>query len=417
MTAYQADLQRIEGEIDELVRAEGAAAAALSPGSERETRLLYRRFQRASLMGDLTGLKVLDEVIDGAIGSASRHADLWLLKAYIALKLHRFADAELCLGMDASLRTCTQGRLVHSDVLLQAGRYDEARAEIQLALAEETTWDGLARLAHLTYAMGDVDEADRLYVSAEDELTAKQMYSFAWLELQRGSMNFQRGRHQQALIHYERAERAYPGYWLVAERMAELAGTQGRFAEAIAGYTRLYEASPRPEWEHALGDLYSLSGEHASALPWKTRALEHYLESASRGEVHYYHLLVDLCCELAGRGEEAVEWARKDIALRSNYATEGDLAWALYRVGEVTQALDWISKALASGAVSARLYLQAACIYGAAGMSDLSTRHMRLSIETNPAPAKAKMVGQPLRIQQGVLTRRVPALTIVQPAP
>jgi tetratricopeptide (TPR) repeat protein len=255
--------------------------------------------------------------------------------------------------------------------------------------------------------MGDIDAANDLYLRAEDELTVKQMRSFAWVETRRGLMNLARGRHDLALEHYRRAESAYSGHWLVEERLAELMGVQGRFDEAIAAYRRLYESSPRPEWEHALGDLYFLSGELSSAYEWKIRAMAGYLKSVSDGQVHYLHSLSDLSCEMPGQNARATEWARRDEELRSNYLTQGALAWALYRNGENQEALEWLSKALASGAVSERLYLQAACIYAGVGDVDASGRYMRLSRATNPLPAKARSLPAPyqgLRLGQRELT-------------
>ena len=386
MTDYQTELQSIERRIEEIV---DGKPADIAWGSERTARLLYLRFQHISLTGDIARLAQLDLAIDAAIGWSSRHADLWLLKAYIAIQLHRFSDAQIYLGMDESLPTSAAGQLVQSDVDLQQGRYAASRAEVETALGEDLTWDGLARLAHLHCVLGDIDAADRIYTEAQDELTAKQMRAYAWLEVQRGRMYFQRGRHDRALASYQRANAAYSGYWLVEQSIAELMGAQGRFGEAISTYTRLYAMMPKPEWEQALGELYSLSGDARLAHEWKTRALGHYLESVSRGGVHYFHCLVELYNELEGQANLALEWARKDEDMRSNYMTQGDLAWASYRNGDVDSALEWMARALSSGAVSARLYLQAACIYAAAGDTKESGRFMRLSMATNPAPAKA----------------------------
>ena len=47
--------------------------------------------------------------------------------------------------------------------------------------------------------------------------TAKQMRAYAWLEMQRGRMSFQRGRQDRALASYERANAAYSGYWLMSK--------------------------------------------------------------------------------------------------------------------------------------------------------------------------------------------------------
>lgn len=398
MTSYQADVARIEQEIATISL---GTATALSPGAERQTRLLYLRFQHASITGRLGALRPLNADIDALIGNTTQHGDLWLLKAFIAVKLHRFAEAESFLSSDLSLSNSPPATLLLSDIDLQFGRYDSARNRIEAALAHDRSWDALARLAYLSHTTGDLHAADRLYAEAEDELTAKQMHSFAWLALQRGAMYFSRGQYQHAAKHYARADRAYPGYWMVDERLAELDGAQGSFGTAIARYERLYRHTPKPEWEHALGDLHALAGKAAAAHAWKTKALDHYLESTARGELHLLHYLVDLCCEMPASSGLAVTWARRDVELRPNSATLADLAWALYRDRQIDHAAQHIERALAFGIVSSRIYLQAACIFAAAGQIEPSTRYMRLARQTNPAPAKARAVPF-MRAQPGV---------------
>jgi tetratricopeptide (TPR) repeat protein len=334
------------------------------------------------------------------------------------VKLHRFKDAQQILHLDPCRRFCPQGRLVQADLHIQHGRYAAAQEDIELALECDTTWDGLARLAHLTGLRGDIGAADRIYLAAQDELTAKQMHAYAWIELQRGILDFQRGRYPQALAHYNLAEKAYSGYWLVEERIAEVQGAQGDFAAAIAAYTRLYKSHPRPEWAHAMGDVYSLSGAIQKAHVWKLRALDGYQASASIGEVHYLHYLIELCCELPGQSDAALRWARRDEELRSNYQTLGNLAWALYRCGQVSAAQQYICKALASNVVCARLYLQAACIHAAAGDSRDSARYFQLSKSINAAPVKArlsaKLSGDPIRPLLPHIATPRPGLTLLQ---
>src|SRR6185503_2828417 len=111
---------------------------------------------------------------------------------------------------------------------------------------EERTWDKLARLAHFHFKMGDLEKADRLYDEAVDELTAKEMRHYSWLELQRGVLDLSRGHYGKARSHYERAERAYSGHWLVQEHVAELLGAEGKNDEAEAMYRRVIARVPRP---------------------------------------------------------------------------------------------------------------------------------------------------------------------------
>jgi len=388
MTDFQAELQRIEADI-QAMDATTSGAKVLTPDTGGQVRLLYRTFQRLSLTGEIHPLRCLSAQVDLAIDSSPQQADLWLLKTHIALKRHRFAEAESVLRTEPSLATSSLAKLLQSDIDLQQGRYLASRQTIKSVLIADPTWDGFARLAHLASLMGSLREADELYTAAEDELSAKQMQTFAWLETQRGWMHFQRGDHAQAMVHYNRASSAFSGYWTVEERIAELQGAQGRFQEAIGVYLRLHADSPRPEWEHALGDLYWLAGRYELADQWKRSAYLQYVKSVREDESCYLHYLADLCGELAGHQREAIEWARQDLSLRSNFMTQADLAWALFRDGQINEAIEYMDTATAVGAVSARLYQQAAVIYSAAKQNELGRHFIRLAAATNPHPAKA----------------------------
>jgi tetratricopeptide (TPR) repeat protein len=399
MTDYQRDLARIEDDITSILAAQSTAPAGLTPEAGNSSRLYYRRFQHLSLIGDLPPLAAFDAELTIAIAASPQPADLWLLKAHIALRRHRFNEAEAALNADTSFATSPHARLLRSDIKFQRGHYATARTLIESVIAEDPTWDALARLAYLTGVMGDICKANALYAQAEDEVTAKQMQTYAWLELQRGTLHFQRGDHTTARRHYNRAEAAYTGYWLTTERIAELDGAQGHFPEAIAAYTRLHNQSPRPEYKHALADLHALSGDMHSANHWQHLAYAQYLESITSGEVYHLHYLVDLCCELAGHAEEAIAFGRQDLALRNSYMTQGDLAWALYRNNNLAEATTLIETALASEAVSSRLYFQAACIFSAIGNATRSAHFTHLLKQANPLPARARIAAPSLRIQ------------------
>src|SRR3984893_13636433 len=177
----------------------------------------------------------------------------------------------------------------------------------------------LARLAHLQGKMGDATGADHLYEEAEDQLTAKEMRAYAWLEVQRGFLDFARRRDGEAQLHYRRADAAYPGYWLVDEHIAELLGAEGKYDEAVAMYQSILSNGRRPELEQAIGELCELAGRRGPAAYWQETALTAYVQSVRRGEVHYYHHLVDYYSEVAEDGAEAVKWAYKDLQLRENF--------------------------------------------------------------------------------------------------
>ncbi|MFL6212541.1 MAG: tetratricopeptide repeat protein [Blastocatellia bacterium] len=380
MSDYERDLAAIDREIADLE----PAAMAVDADSEKVTRLIYRCYQRAALVGDLNELAAVEAAVDSALPRLRRPADLYFLKASIALKLHRLIDVEAILAMDSDLLDSAPGRTLQADVDFQCGKYEEAQQRLESVIRDEPTWDGLARLAHLKSKLGDTDGAEQLYVEAEDELTAKEMRHYAWVELQRGLLDLARGRTAQAEAHYEQAERAYSGHWLAAEHRAELLGAQGRFDEAAALYRQVIERVSRPEFQQSLGELLIFMGKPDEAQTWLDQTLAAYLESAAKGEVHYYHHLADFYTDVREDGVEAVRWARKDVELRRNAWTLAALAVALHRNAQLAEAVTLMDDALASGVIDAHLFFKAAEVYRAAGRTAEGERYWQQAAEFNP---------------------------------
>jgi len=79
-----------------------------------------------------------------------------------------------------------------------------------------------------------------------------------------------------------------------------------------------------------------------------------------------------------------VKWARKDLEMRHGYAAVDTLAWALYRRGEIGEALETVKRALASGMADGHLYYHAATIARAAGRADDAGRYVAQLNDLNP---------------------------------
>lgn len=374
--AFEADLDRVRREI---------AATDPSTGDlEKRTRLAYRLFHRASMTGIDGDFAAVEDAVDRAITEFGPQEDLCLLRANLDFRFHRLDAVLRDLALAPLLARRVEGRALIADLDFQHGRYERARIEYERLVEENRTWDTLARLAYFNGIMGDVDAADRLYAEAEDEVTAKEMFSFAWLELQRGLLDLTHGRHAEAEAHYRRAGAAYPGHWQIDEHLAELLAARGLFAEAIELFERVAGRAPKPELFQALGELYVCAGRDEEAGLWFERALMGYLESCERGGVHYFHHLADFYCDVREDGAEAVKWASKDLELRDNFGTQSAMAWAFYRAGRLEEAAFFMRKALASSAQDAHLFSRAAAIFAAAGQEAESARYLRAAELTNP---------------------------------
>ena len=305
-TDYERDLARIGDELSRL--ADGPASA------DRATRIAHCLYRRASMTGDLGELETAEAAVDAGLAEFGAWPDLCFVKANVDFKLHRLDNVRADLELSPALRGSDDGRALAADLDLEEGRYEEARRGYE---GLDRSWSALARLANLEAKLGDRGRADELYAEAEDELTAKELRSYCWLELQRGEL----GRPAEAERHYERAERAYSGDWLVDEHRARLRVTQGRLDEALELYRSVAARAPRPEVHQALGDVYLRMGRAEEARAWHDRALAAYLESVERGGVHYFHHLAHFYLESRPAPAEAVRWARADFELRPNRET------------------------------------------------------------------------------------------------
>jgi tetratricopeptide (TPR) repeat protein len=379
-TDYEIELDRLGA----LVAKSEPDALSRPMNGEKATKFVYLLYQRAALTGSLTELAAVEAAINAAIEGIGPAGDLYFLKANLDFKLHRLAAVKQDLEIGRDLRESPHGKALQADLDFNEGRYREARRGYETLIHVEPTWDNLARLGYLKWKLGDFAGAEQCYLDAENELTAKEMRHYAWVQLQRGVTSLRRGLYEQARHYYRIADLAYSGYWLVQEHMAELLGAMGRFRESVDLYQKVISSVDRPEFQQALGELYDSMGEPEQAKPWYEKALSAYLKSARSGDVHYYHHLTDFYCDVRLDGAEAVKWARKDIALRRNFSTLAALAWALYRAGDLKEAVDAIDEALSSGVVDAQVFFQAGTIYQAAKPNGKAGEYLRMATEINP---------------------------------
>jgi tetratricopeptide (TPR) repeat protein len=380
VTGYDDELAATKRDVANLV----ALVREHPDDSEKRVRLAYRQFHRASLTCRPADFAAVEAAITDAIRSFGALEDICLLQATLNLRFHRLAAAKASLEMQPGLALRPQGRMVLADCDFQEGRYERARTALESLVEKNPTWDCLARLAHWDAKMGRAQEADALYARAQDELTAKEMRAYAWLELQRGELRAAKGSLDEARAHYERAEAAYPGHWQTGEHFAALYVAQDDLSKAVALLRNLVEGAPKPELKQTLGEVLVLLDEADQAREFFEEALTEYLESVSRGDVHFYHHLVDFYIRARPDPAEAVIWARRDVALRSNFSTQRALADALRRSGQIAEALQHIGEALSSGVREWAVFATAAEVFDAAGQPRNSERYARAADELNP---------------------------------
>lgn len=288
--------------------------------------------------------------LDRALARFPGWPDLALLRAGVALAVHRADVARAALDAVPDLADRPPGRVLAADLALFAGHYAAARRGYEEAARDDPLWDTVARLAALAVATGRFDQAEARYAEAEDEITAKQMRAFAWVRVQRGDLALALGDLDRADRLLDDADEAYSGWWYVAAHRAALDLAAGRPVDAAAGYRRVLAEVDRPEYREALGTALARTGDAAAAARCHAAAREAYLRSALRGEVHYLHHLAAHYADVVPDAQAAVVWAERDAGLRRSGPTLSLLGWCLFRAGEVGRARAVIAEALALGA-------------------------------------------------------------------
>jgi tetratricopeptide (TPR) repeat protein len=380
VAGFHEDLLRAENEVLSLTR----RCQDHPEDLQSRVRLVYRMFHRASLTGRMCDLEQTEGAILETIDRFGPKEDLCLLKANLDFRLHRLAEVRRDLQMAPLLSGRFEARVLLADLAFQEGRYEQSRRDFEELIGENPTWDVIARLGHWKGKFGEIDEADRLYEQAEDDLTAKQMLSYAWLELQRGMLDFNRGRYDEAWGHYRRAEASYPGHWQTTEHCAELFAAECDYAQAEALLKQIIERTSKPEIQQALGELYLFTDRPDAAQPWLDRALTAYMDSVGRGGVHYLHHLADFFADARPHPEEAVRWAEQDERMRPNFSTQAALAWALYRNGRIEEAQSYFGLLLDSGVRDAVIYSSAAEVFETAGDTVSGSLFADLALQINP---------------------------------
>jgi tetratricopeptide (TPR) repeat protein len=342
--------------------------AGAPDGPTAVSELLTLRHREVMLTGGRPEeLLSLGGAVDSAVERFPSWPDLRLLRATVALAVHRPDDAATALAAVPEVVEQPAGQVLAADVAQFRGGYATALAGYRRAARQDPRWDTTARLAALAVATGRCDEADDLYAAAEEEITAKQMRAFAWVLVQRGELALAVGDPDRARRCYDDADRGYPGWWYVTAHRAALDAALDRHVAAAAGAREVLAQVDRPEFREAHGSVLAACGEAAAAAECHATALAVYLASAARGEVHYLHHLATFYADVRPDSRAALAYARQDVALRRTGATLSLLAWCLYRAGRIEEARAAVDEAAALGARDPRHRARAAEIRRAAG--------------------------------------------------
>lgn len=322
----------------ELSRLQTAIERFSAPATRDEAlQQVYYRYQYASLTVDYEDFKAVENAIASALQSYGPSDDLDYFSAHLNFKLHRLQGTQDFIAHMPDAADSTSLQALRADIALQQGRYAEALQAYENLIHERRSWDALARLAYYRLKTGQPEAADELYRQAADMIPAKDMRSYAWLELQRGLVALEYEHYEQALEHYRTADRAWSGYWLIEEHIAEVLRLMGDIPASASLYEKIIERTHKPEYVTALANMLATKDPAASAALYREadtlfeRQLALYPEAASG------HLIESLL-QKQDVDPRLQEYAERNHAMRPNSEAKLLLARTYVKLGKPEQA-------------------------------------------------------------------------------
>jgi tetratricopeptide (TPR) repeat protein len=250
---------------------------------------------------------------------------------------------------------------VVGDAELELGRLADARAAYARVGAIQAGPALDARLARLAWLGGQPAEAVRLATAARDEAARDGSSDPSFYEAQLGEILRLTGDASGARAAYGAALTARPENQLALLGSARLDAFAERDAAAIATLQEAAAIAPRPETLGLLADLLDRTGDAAGA---RTQAATiGAIERLGGTSAQLFDRQI-LGFELDHGGATAAVRDRlvAAAAVRPDAAGLDLVAWAAYRLGDLTAARAWSDRALGSGTVDARILLHAGAI-------------------------------------------------------
>lgn len=356
-----------------------------------QNRLAQIYLQRLSENGDYQWLRRAKEAADRSLASvpAKQNATGLFMQARVEYESHHFAAArDLALALVLIEPGKSRGFALLGDALLEFGDLDEAVAAYdKMRERRATPVEIEARLGHLGLARGNRNAARTHFekaVAVARDLSPSNLDIVASCLVEAGELEFDSGRWEEAEKMYRAALTERPEDAGALVRLGELRAAQEKYDEAISLFEKAISQKPRPEFWHALGDIFAAAGKAETAAEWHARARESYLKNAAEGNAHYFHHLAEFFSDTERKPEEALKWARRDAELRHSAAVEDALAWALYRSADFKQALAVATKVVARGVKDAGILAHAGTIFLAAGDSARGNELLGEAARVNP---------------------------------
>lgn len=336
---------------------------------------------RAQLSGSYDDYAAAQQALDAAFKVAVKGSGPHIMQASLDFSMHRLARAQAQLAaIDGYAVPPDPGdraemAAIRGDIAFYRGDYPAALADYDKA---DALVPGSASFRRAIFAArtGDVDQADAYLAEAERGYRSPSPQTRSYMALQRGILDLDRGRLNDAMAHFREADTLFPGRWLIEEHIAEVLNLQGKPAQAEALYRDIVRRTGHPEFIDALAGIAETRGDKAEARRLYARSWTIWSRRLTQFPEATYGHAIDHCVakgdwpcalRLAQRNHEARPYGEAKIAL----------ARALLGNGRAREAQAMIEQVLASRWRTPDLHSTAADVFEANGLAEKAAEQRR----------------------------------------
>jgi tetratricopeptide (TPR) repeat protein len=275
-----------------------------------------------------------------------------------------------------------------ASVLMELGRYPEARAELAAIVDDSTQEDPTVDAVRARYdeLTGDLEQA-RGYVAraiaTTDSITDNSAYDRSWFHMRSAQLAFEDGDFSNANNEFAKALELFPDNAMALMFQAKMYRAQRRWSDALAAASRSADLYPLPQ---ALG--YEADAQRALGMTAQARGTDALIDAERRlfdSQGINDRLLANYYAQRGVHLDTALTAALSDFHKRGSEVYADDtMAWTLARMGRWHQARPYAIAATRLGTQDSDVQFHAGVIALHTGHVLEGRSRLRAALAANP---------------------------------
>ncbi len=297
---------------------------------ERRVGLIELITLRGLILGHIADYQRAEEMAEHLVRDAATDGTALVARARARAVFHRFTDAlddvDRADRLSLDLETTNRERAAIFQAL---GRYDEALAIREEAVARRASFESVAALVGLYAERGEIDAAERVYAESRCRYRGVSPFPLALLDFQLGLMWMNAGRLDDARTSFDAARRRVPAYAPAQGHLAEVEAELGELESAVARLYSLAVSSDDPDYAAQLARILGETGRADESRHWCRLAAARYDELVARHPAAFADHAAEFCLAAGANPEKALQFARMNVEVRKTPRAYGLLAQAI----------------------------------------------------------------------------------------